>query len=202
MNKRFEKCRKTVMWIVGIMLFILVLFSEPPDKHSPFYTAAEMIGYALITIGILGRIWSAVYLAGYKNRELIQDGPFSICRNPSYVFAFIGLIGILIGLHSLIVLIVAPVYWVYYYFIVRSEEKRLSRLFMDQFSVYCSKVPRFLPNPRNYRSREALEVNSYLVLRAIIRAGFFMWVFLLLQLLDHLKRIEPGLIPTFWNLSF
>jgi len=202
MNKRFEKYRNIVMWIVGIVLFIVILFSEPPDEHSPFYTSAEMIGYALITLGILGRIWCAIYLAGHKNTQVIQDGPFSTCRNPSYVFAFIGLVGVLIGIHNLVVLLVAPLYWIYYFFIVRSEEKRLSRLFPEEFAVYCSRVPRFLPNPRNYWSRKAIEVHSYLVLRAIIRAGFFMWVFLLLQLLEHLKRMEPGLIPALWNLSF
>jgi len=202
MNKRFEKYRNIVMWIVGILLFIVILFSAPPDENSPLYTSAEMIGYALITVGILGRIWCAIYLAGYKNMALIQDGPFSTCRNPSYVFAFIGLVGVLIGLHNLVVLIVAPLYWVYYFFIVRSEEKRLSRLFPKEFTAYCSRVPRFVPNPRNYWSREAMEVNSYLVLRAIIRAGFFMWVFILMQLLEHIKTMGSGLVPTLWNLSF
>lgn len=200
MVKRFEKYRKVIMWMVGIMLFLVVLFSHPPEQSTPLYKAAELMGYALITLAILGRIWCVIYLAGHKNTELIQDGPFSICRNPSYVFAFIGLMGVLIGIYNLVLLIVAPLYWGYYFFVIRSEEKRLSRLFNGEFTHYCSKVPRFLPDPRQYWSRDALEVNSYLVLREIIRAGFFMWVFLLLEILEHLKR--TGLIPTFWNMSF
>jgi protein-S-isoprenylcysteine O-methyltransferase Ste14 len=202
MIERFEKHRKTIMWIVGITLFLVVLFSDLPDRESPFYRAAEITGYALITLAILGRVWCAIYIAGHKNMELIQDGPYSICRNPSYIFSFVGLVGVLIWAHNLVLLIVAPIYWGYYYFVIRCEENRLSRLFSSAFSGYCSRVHRFLPDPRKYWSREVIEVNTYLVLRAIIRSSFFMWVLLVLVILEHLKTIEGGLIPTLWNMSF
>jgi protein-S-isoprenylcysteine O-methyltransferase Ste14 len=205
MIRQFEQYRKGMMWIVGILLFVVILFSEPPDESSPWYQSAHLIGYALITLAILGRIWSVIYLAGHKNEELIQDGPFSLCRNPSYIFSFLGLMGVLIWVQNLVVLIVAPLYWGYYFFVIRSEEKRLSRLFNGEFAAYCSRVPRLVPDPRNYWSRGALEVNAYLVLREIIRSGFFLWVPLLLKLLEHLKTIEVhghNLIPTLWNMSF
>jgi protein-S-isoprenylcysteine O-methyltransferase Ste14 len=202
---RFEKYRNAGMWIVGITLFIVLFLSNPPARGSALYEAAEIIGYVLVTLAVLGTTWCAIYMAGHKNMELIQDGPYSICRNPSYIVSFIGLVGVLIGAHNLVVLIVAPLYWVYYFFVIRSEEKRLLSLFKDEFTGYRSRVHRFLPNLRNYWSRDVIEVNSYLVLRAIIRAGFFMWVLLLLKILEHLKTIEVNgniLIPALWNMSF
>ena len=205
MIESFEKHRNSITWIGGITLFIVIFFSNAPDRGSSLYEATKMTGYAFITLAILGTIWCAMYIAGRKNVELVQDGPYSICRNPSYMFSFIGLVGVLIGAHNLSLLVVAPLYWGYYLFMIRCEEKRLSRFFKGEFTGYCSRVHRFLPDPRKYWSRDVIEVNSYLVLRAIIRSGFFMWVLLLLEILEHLKTIEvngKGLIPTLWRMSF
>jgi protein-S-isoprenylcysteine O-methyltransferase Ste14 len=200
-----EKHRKASTWIAGIALFIVIFFSKAPDRGSPIYEAVEMIGYLLVTLAILGRIWCALYIAGHKNMELVQDGPFSVCRNPSYVFSFLGLVGVLIGSHYLVLLVIALLFWAYYFFVIRSEEERLSKLFKAEFTTYCSRVHRFFPDPRKYWSRDVIEINSYLVLREIIRSGFFMWVLLLLKILEHLKTIETdgeSLIPALWNMPF
>jgi len=205
MIEPFEKHRKAITWMAGIALFIVIFFSKAPDKGSPIYEAAEMTGYVLITLAILGRTWCALYIAGHKNMALVQDGPFSVCRNPSYVFSFLGLVGVLIGSHCLVLLVIALLYWAYYFFVIRSEEERLSRLFNGEFTGYCSRVHRFFPDPRKYWSRDVIEINSYLVLREIIRSGFFMWVLLLLKILEHLKTIEvnsKALIPALWNMPF
>jgi protein-S-isoprenylcysteine O-methyltransferase Ste14 len=205
MIEPFEKRRKAITWIAGIALFIVIFFSKAPDRGSPIYEAVDMTGYVLVTLAILGRTWCALYIAGHKNTALVQDGPFSICRNPSYIFSFIGLIGVLIGSHYLVLLVIALFYWVYYFFVIRSEEERLSRLFKTEFTSYCSRVHRFLPDPRKYWSRDVIEINSYLVLREIIRSGFFMWVLLLLKILEYQKAMVvngKALIPALWNMPF
>lgn len=201
----FEKRRKAITWMAGIALFIVIFFSKAPDKGSPIYEAAEMTGYFLVTLAILGRTWCILYLGGHKNTALVQDGPFSVCRNPSYIFSFIGLVGVLIGTHYLVLLVIALFYWAYYFFLIRSEEERSSRLFKEEFTSYSSRVHRFLPDPRKYWSRDVIEINSYLVLREIIRSGFFMWVLLLFKILEYLKTIGVDgktLIPALWNMPF
>jgi protein-S-isoprenylcysteine O-methyltransferase Ste14 len=201
----FEKRRKAMTWTGGIALFIVIFFAEAPDRGSPLYEAVDMTGYFLVTLAILGRTWCILYLASRKNTSLVQDGPFSVCRNPSYIFSFIGLVGVLIGSHYLVLLVMALFYWAYYVFVIRSEEQRLSRLFKEEFTRYRSRVPRFLPDPRKYWSRDVIDINCYLVLREIIRSGFFMWVLLLLKILEYLKTIEAGgktLIPALWNMPF
>jgi protein-S-isoprenylcysteine O-methyltransferase Ste14 len=201
----FEKRRKAMTWTAGIALFIVIFFAKAPDRGSPLYEAVDMAGYFLVTLAILGRTWCILYLAGHKNTALVQDGPFSVCRNPSYIFSFIGLVGVLIGTHYLVLLVIALFYWAYYFFVIRSEEERLSGLFKEEFTRYCSRVHRFLPDPRKYWSRDVIEITSYLVLREIIRSGFFMWVLLLLKIIEYLKTIEVDgktLIPALWNLPF
>jgi len=200
-----EKRRKAITWMAGIALFIVIFFSKAPDRGSPLYEAVEITGCFLVTLAILGRTWCALYIAGHKNTALVQDGPFSVFRNPSYIFSFVGLVGVLIGSHYLVLLVIALFYWAYYVFVIRSEEKRLSRLFQEEFTSYCFRVPRFFPDPRKYWSRDVIEIDSYLVLREIIRSGFFMWALLLLKILEYLKTIEvhgKALIPTLWNMPF
>jgi protein-S-isoprenylcysteine O-methyltransferase Ste14 len=51
--------------------------------HEPF----EYVGYALVIVCVVGRIWCSAYVGGYKNTKLIDTGPFSIVRNPLYVFS-------------------------------------------------------------------------------------------------------------------
>jgi protein-S-isoprenylcysteine O-methyltransferase Ste14 len=201
----FEKRRKAMTWTAGIVLFIVIFFAKAPDRRYPLYELVEIIGYFLVTLAILGRTWCILYLAGHKNTALIQDGPFSVCRNPSYIFSFIGLVGVLTGSHYLVLLVIALFYRAYYFFVIRIEEERLSGLFKEEFTRYCSRVHRFLPDPRKYWSRDVVEINSYLVLREIIRSGFFMWALLLLKILEYLKTIEvngKALIPALWNIPF
>ena len=46
----------------------------------------EMAGLVLILVCILGRTWCTLYIGGLKKRELVTAGPYSVVRNPLYVF--------------------------------------------------------------------------------------------------------------------
>ena len=40
----------------------------------------------MILICILGRTWATLYIGGQKQRELVTKGPYSVVRNPLYLF--------------------------------------------------------------------------------------------------------------------
>ena len=49
----------------------------------------ETGGVILILVCIVGRTWCTLYIGGNKKRELITAGPYSVVRNPLYVFTSI-----------------------------------------------------------------------------------------------------------------
>lgn len=87
------------------------------------------IGLVLTTIGAFGRIWSELYLAGFKRKKIVAERPFSIMRHPNYTFNFFALTGIAIGSGSLsfIIFFVVLCFLIYPY-LARLEEQDLSNL--------------------------------------------------------------------------
>lgn len=203
---RVEISKKPTIWTGAIAILAIIAFSEPQASTMVVYRWAKVIGYMLVTSAMLGRIWCAIYIDGYKNNQLIQDGPYSICRNPLYIFSFFGVAGVLMGAQSLsLLVIVIPIYWAYFSFVTKSEEERLSELFGQESIHYSSEINRFLPSFRTYWSRDTIEVRPRLVLRSIIRSSFFMWSLLLVDIFEYMKVIEINgrvIIPTLWNLPF
>lgn len=203
---RVEIYKKATVWIGAIAVLAIIAFSEPQGSTIAVYLWDKVIGYTLVTIAMLGRVWCAVYIDGYKNEQLIRDGPYSICRNPLYIFSFIGLVGVLISARILLLLvIVIPLYWAYFTFVIKSEEERLLALFGQEFIHYSSDIHRFLPSLRTYWSRDTIELKPRLIFRSIIRSSFFMWSLLLVELFERMKAIEingTAIIPTLWNLPF
>ena len=88
-----ERLRKPASWLAVALIGWLWLRLEP--ARAPMIAfAAELAGFAAVMTAVLGRVWCALYIAGRKNAELCQDGPYSFVRNPLYVFSFVGAVGV------------------------------------------------------------------------------------------------------------
>lgn len=86
--------RLAVSRVFGLVFVLFVAFVSPPWHYdSGIALLSESAGYLLLVIATGGRIWTSLYIAGVKNQELASEGPYSIVRNPLYVFSFIGAIG-------------------------------------------------------------------------------------------------------------
>ncbi|UIJ72680.1 isoprenylcysteine carboxylmethyltransferase family protein [Aurantimonas sp. HBX-1] len=139
--------RKTTIWIVvGTLGPLLVLTTGSAQPGSLYRESLEAAGIMLIVAGILGRTWCTLYLGGRKPRTLVADGPYSVSRNPLYLFAFVAAAGLGAQSGSLIVagLFVGGVYAILMP-AVRHEEIALRALFGAAFDAYRRHVPRFLP---------------------------------------------------------
>ena len=89
----FERFRKPISCMLACVLCLGVLVSVPAGFRTAPYEALELFGVALLAVAAMGRIWCLIYIAGRKNKELCQLGPYSLCRNPLYLFSFVGVIG-------------------------------------------------------------------------------------------------------------
>ena len=84
---------------------------------------------------------------GAKNDVVVRDGPFSVVRNPLYVFSFIAMMGI--GLESrmyTVFVLLCGAYILYYPKVVKKEEEFLKAKFGEPYEKYMLEVPRWIPN--------------------------------------------------------
>src|ERR1700674_3168149 len=103
--QRLQRKRKQVLAISGALWLLLLLFTQSRWQATAPHIRAliEVAGVFLILLSILGRTWCTLYIGGRKRRELITQGPYSIVRNPLYLFSSIGAAGIAAQIGSALV---------------------------------------------------------------------------------------------------
>jgi protein-S-isoprenylcysteine O-methyltransferase Ste14 len=170
------------------------------QKFAPaFGQLLALIGWVFVGIGVMGRIWSGSYLSGSKNAKLVVDGPYSICRNPLYLFSLIGGIGVMLISETLLLPIqFALLFWIYYAALIAREEVAMSAIHGAAFDAYCARVPRFWPKFGLYS-----EPAEYVVSAARFRKnlGDAIWFVIGGAFIDFLEAMhELGYLPTILNL--
>ncbi|HPS66035.1 MAG TPA: isoprenylcysteine carboxylmethyltransferase family protein [Ignavibacteria bacterium] len=129
-------------------VFLMILFMSPN-------LTMIIIGAVFVIIGELIRWWAVSY-AGSETRTtgdvggsyLVTQGPFGIVRNPLYIGNITIYAGIGIMSNAIFpwLMIAAFLYFVFqYYCIIINEEEYLQNTFKDKFTLYKSKVNRFVP---------------------------------------------------------
>lgn len=99
-------------YIIGAIAFVWLLISYTPYDN---FTANILrgIGIFLVIVGVIGRLWATMFIGGMKNEgvdgnSFVDYGAYSLCRNPLYLFSFVGLLGLL-ALKAQIAIIVAEI---------------------------------------------------------------------------------------------
>lgn len=185
-NRRIAASRLVV---VLLLAYIIVTGSPllPPSLHEHGF-AHELVSLLLVIVGALGRVWASLYLGGRKNATLVQDGPYSLCRNPLYFFSAVGALGIAIQSHRLLVVLVLLLFLlVIYAGTIRAEERRLAATFGEAFERYCAATPRLIPRFDRYRSDPAIMVYPRYVLKAVIGVA---WWILAWYALGSIERLQ------------
>ncbi|MEE2848792.1 MAG: isoprenylcysteine carboxylmethyltransferase family protein [Pseudomonadota bacterium] len=175
-------------------LFILVglvalLGWTPLVRAVPgFEHAVEHLGLIAIMICIIGRAWCSLYIGGRKKAEIVASGPYSVSRNPLYVFSFIGAFGIGAQSGSLTIgLVFALACWLVFRIVVGREERFLSEAFGAPYTAYVARTPRFLPNPKLWRDETEIVVRPALFVRTVVDGAFFL---VALPLFEGLERLQ------------
>jgi protein-S-isoprenylcysteine O-methyltransferase Ste14 len=161
--------------------------------------ALRWVGYFLIIICVLGRTWSAAYIGGQKAKIIVDVGPYSVTRNPLYVFSFIGAIGIgfCTGMATP-ALVIAAIYVVYYRMIVAREEEHLTARHGKAYLDYMARVPRWIPDFKLWQEADepmGYPRNVYLAARD---ASFFFLSWPMFALIGLLQ--DSGILPVLLRL--
>lgn len=188
----FARYRKWVSRVVAAAFVALALLTVSPGTPIGILVT-EVIGIILVITAALGRVWCALYIAGRKNAELCEDGPYSLCRNPLYLFSFLGVTGLILAARLVpLALLFAPIFWAYHYRVIRSEEKALASIFGSAYARYREDVPRLWPRFSRFHSRTSLTVDPRKITRAISEVAWFLIALGCLEIVEHMRGASLG----------
>jgi len=161
-----QQVRKHSLWLAAVPCAIAFLVVAPLWREGSLgEESIEMLGLGLIALAVAGRTWCTLYIGGRKKREIVSVGPYSLSRNPLYVFSVLGALGIGMTSGSIAVgLLVAAFAFVIFDGVVRREEAYLESHFGDTYAAYRRRVPRWLLPQGHWRDAEHLDVRPKLVL--------------------------------------
>lgn len=183
-----ERWRKPASVFFGAVWLAAALFTVPPGFGQGWHEAMEWSGFFLLIAAALGRIWAYAHIGGRKNRELCTTGPYSLTRNPLYLFSFLGVVGAGLALQSpLLALAGTVVFLGYYGFVIRAEEKRLRTLFGPAFESYTRRIPRFWPRLARPDHGGDLVVPARLFARTLGEIFWFLAAIILIELIEEGK---------------
>lgn len=167
------------------LLAALLLLSRSHWSPGPWASAGLLIAaLVLVSAAVAGRMWCSLYIAGYKNAMLVQDGPYSMSRNPLYFFSMLGALGISLTTHTFTIpLLVGVAFAIYYPAVIRHEEKELRRRHGAAFEKYLSAVPSFFPRLASFHQPDTYEVKPRIFLNHLGSAVWFILALGVIQLL-------------------
>ena len=148
----------------------------------------EIVGLVLMLVAIIGRSWCTLYIGGRKSREVIDTGPYSISRNPLYVFsvAAVAGIGLQTGSVTLGFLAAAIALLIFYQVILREEAMLKVRLGVP-FEEYCRHVPRFGPKLSHWRDAMTIVVHPRRLHQTFAEALLFL---LAIPLCESIEKLQ------------
>lgn len=196
----YQHMRRIVLAVLIVVLFAALLFGQstfPPD--TPVHETIEMFGVLLIFLGIVGRLWSTLYIGGRKSAEVVTGGPYSITRNPLYLFSTVAAAGVgaQIGSFSGIILFALLCAGAFHIVILR-EERYLKQVLGAPYQAYLAKVPRFFPNLSLYQEGDTGSFKPRLLLNTLLDGLVFLVALPAFELIDGMQ--QSGMLPVWFTL--
>ena len=196
---KLRKLRINLLRLTFVPIVFVAIFVRPSwSIGSTTAFIMELSGYLFLLAGLIIRIWCTFYIGNRKSKEVITEGPYSICRNPLYIGSFFLAIGAGLCFENLLILLLVPAIIIPVHIITaRMEENHLEAKFGEQYLIYKQKVPGFWPRFSGYNSPDIIEVN----VRSIQRIAMDTVAVLLLPQIEDLFELlhENGIIPILWH---
>ena len=182
-------------FLLLVFISVLMISEHGYVSNKTLSISFDMIGFALVLIGGFGRIWASLYIEGSKTGKLVSKGPYSMMRNPLYVFSVIILIGYCLAIQSIVVASVSLILFILIYVpTVYSEEKNLLGLHDEVYNEYYQKTPRFFPKISLYQEtslgQDSININIRKIRNVLIEISGFIFFFGIIKLFDLLHHIN------------
>jgi protein-S-isoprenylcysteine O-methyltransferase Ste14 len=197
----YEKLRIPVSRVFAILMVALILISRSAWEYELPLLGSVLffIGVLFAAIGSLGRMWCSLYIAVWKTKVLIKNGPYSMTRNPLYFFTFIGSIGVCLATMTIsipVILILA--FCAYYPLVMKEEDKKLQSIHAERFSEYKIRVPMFFPDISLFSEPNEYTVKPIVFRKHMFSAIWFIWAIGIIHLINKLHESE--ILPVLFEL--
>lgn len=191
------KARQLHSRIFAVVAVLLLLVTRPEVGRGVWYSQITIwLGYTMVIIGAFGRVYCSAFIGGRKNDVVVREGPFSVVRNPLYVFSFIATVGIALESKMLsLVVLLAGAYILYYPKVVEKEEAFLKHKFGEAYDAYTREVPRWWPDFSLWRESEQLDAKPAFIRKTAMDAAIF---FLPLPCFVIIAKLQAAQVLPVW----
>jgi protein-S-isoprenylcysteine O-methyltransferase Ste14 len=197
---QYQSMRRLVLAALVGLLLALLLFGQsifPPE--TVVHEAVEMFGVLLIFLGIVGRLWSTLYIGGRKSAEVVSDGPYSITRNPLYLFSSMAAAGVGAQMGSFVAMFgFGLLCAVAFHFVILREERFLKEAMGAPYLAYLQRVPRFWPQLSLYREGDTGSFRPKLLLNTLLDGLVFLVAMPFFEMIDAAQ--VSGVLPVLFRL--
>jgi protein-S-isoprenylcysteine O-methyltransferase Ste14 len=178
-----------------VALLPVLLLTEPAITSPGWADIMESLGVLLIVAGVLTRFWAILYIGGRKNRQVISDGPYSVCRHPLYLGSTLATFGFGMLTYTVtLTVLIGGVTFVVLMLTARREERFLRQEFGAAYAAYAARVPLIIPRPAGYQSPPEITFSTA-DLRTQLRDAFvFLSLFPLTEVFEWIRDL--GILPT------
>jgi protein-S-isoprenylcysteine O-methyltransferase Ste14 len=192
---RYQRRRRIVLAALIAIIFMALLFVRSAvASDDGLHEHIEAFGIGAILVAILGRTWCTLYIGGRKSAEIVRGGPYSVTRNPLYVFSTIGAAGIGAMTGSVTVAVaLAVLCHAAFHSVILVEEAYLDENFGEPYRQYMKEVPRFLPKPSLFRESDMLSVRPQLLYRTFADGLLFLAAYPFFEAIEYLQ--DTGAVP-------
>jgi len=187
-----QRARIHVCRFLGAVLIPPALFIRPYFAEAALAGFLEQTGVMLVIACVLGRCWAMLYIGGNKNGRLTTTGPYSLCRNPLYVFSTMGVAGCGLMIQSLVyTVLLTSVAFAILFQTARNEEGYLADKFPEDYASYRRRTPRFVPvSFRTFQTPSSVQVDVSSLRRCFWDATFFILTIPALELVEWLHEVD------------
>jgi protein-S-isoprenylcysteine O-methyltransferase Ste14 len=194
-----QKKRLVVVQVCSFAAFLMLLVSRPSWSEAlVVHEAIEITGLALILVCMFGRLWSILYVGSRKNSELVTSGPYSVTRNPLYLFSTIGVFGVGLVFGSIAAaLVLGCLSYLVFTLTAQREATFLRATFGASYLDYEAATPSFWPDPRLYHQPDEMTFSPQALKRTFVDALYFLAMVPAIEGIEYLQT--TGYLPTvFW----
>jgi len=197
---RVQTLRKQTLAVVlcaGLAVCLLGQARWRPG--SAVHELIEWLGVLLIVMCIIGRTWCTLYIGGRKDAELVTLGPYSISRNPLYLFSSLGAAGIGAQFGSIVLAVAAALVSITIFcLVIRQEEQVLSGIHGTPYDEYRQRVPLLVPRFSLWKDADVLEARPPRIVMTFIDASLMLLAVPISEVIEQLQG--RAILPVLFHL--